>query len=71
MTLLTYALGWMDLVNNNVLTGNWLADFIKSISYYIGWVAPYWWLMNLICAFILSCLFAIISLGVTKFRRSN
>lgn len=68
MTLISYAFGWMDLVNNNMLSGNWLIDFTKSITYYIGWVIPYWWLMNLIGALILSVVFSIISFGASKFR---
>jgi len=47
MILLTYALGWYDLVNNNWLAGNWLKDFYKSITYYLGWVLIYWWVFIL------------------------
>jgi len=44
---LTYILGWFDLINNKMLTGNWLKDFPKSIAYYVQWVLPYWWLIIL------------------------
>ncbi len=61
MILLTYALGWYDIVNNNWLTGNWLKDFYKSITYYLGWVLVYWW------AFILGggLLIGILTIGAS------
>ena len=33
MILLTYVLGWYDLVNNNWLTGNWLKDLYRMGIY--------------------------------------
>lgn len=71
MTLATYAFGWMDLVSNNMLTGDWIADFTKSIKYYVGWVIPYWWLMNLMCALILSIMISVINLGIRKLKGIN
>jgi hypothetical protein len=66
--LVTYAFGWIDLLNNNMLTGNWSTDFTKSLSYYVGWVIPYWWLMNLIVALVISCVVVGVEYGVRKFR---
>jgi len=45
MFFLTYLLGWVDLVNNDQLTGDTLKDFLNSFPYYFEWVLPYWWLI--------------------------
>jgi len=68
MVLFTYALGWIDLVNNKLLTGNWFRDILKSFSYYIGWVIPYWWLIILIGTIVLSVIMFGIKLGINKLR---
>lgn len=41
--IVSYAFGLGDLFNNNLLTGNFLKDLYKSITYYFGWVLFYWW----------------------------
>lgn len=54
----TYALGWIDLINNNWLTGNVLKDFYKSITYYFSWVLIYWWIFILVGSLFLAAVTA-------------
>lgn len=68
MFLLTYALGWVDIVNNGMLTGNWFKDFFNSVKYYFGWVIPYWWLIILIGALFISLVITIVKFGISKLR---
>jgi hypothetical protein len=68
MVLLTYYFGWKDMIANGQLTGNWLKDFLKSISYYVGWVLPYWWLLILIGTVILTLLGLGIKFGIDKIK---
>ena len=68
MILVTYAFGWVDLVNSKMLTGNWIKDFSKSVTYYVGWVIPYWWLIILVGALIISCVITGVKFGISKLR---
>lgn len=68
MILLTYAFGWVDLVDNKMLTGNWFKDFSKSITYYVGWIIPYWWLVILMGALLISLVIAGVKFGISKLR---
>lgn len=68
MVLLTYVLGWIDLVQNKMLTGNWIKDILKSFSYYISWVIPYWWLIIIIGTIVLALLIFGVKAGINRLR---
>jgi hypothetical protein len=68
MFLVTYALAWVDLVNNSMLTGNRFKDFLKSITYYFGWVIPYWWPIILIGSLLMSFIITGVKFGISKLR---
>ena len=67
----TYALGWIDLVNNNWLTGNVLKDLYKSITYYFGWVLIYWWIFILVGGLFLAAVTAIAYNLYLRFKRKG
>jgi len=67
MISLTYFLGWFDLINNKMLTGNWLKDFSKSITYYVQWVLPYWWLIILTGGGFIAALIIAIKAALRRF----
>jgi len=54
--LISYAFGWVDLINNEWLTGNVITDLYKSVTYYFGWVLIYWWLYIVVGSVILAIL---------------
>jgi hypothetical protein len=54
LILITYALGWWDLIGNKQLTGNILKDISRSITYYFTNVIPYWWAVILISGVVLA-----------------
>lgn len=64
--LISYAFGWVDLINNGWLTGNILKDVYKSITYYFGWVLIYWWVFILIGSLLLALVTSIIFNLFTK-----
>lgn len=68
MVILTYALGWIDIVENEMLTGNWLKDIFKSFSYYVGWILPFWWLIILVSSVILSLIGIGVKYGLNLLR---
>lgn len=54
MIIFTYALGWIDIVFNELLTGNIFKDILQSFPYFIEWILPYWWLIIIVGALILA-----------------
>lgn len=69
MVILTYSLGWIDIVSNDLLTGSILRDILKSFPYYIEWILPYWWLIILVGALMLAVLSLIIRQGILFLRK--
>ena len=67
--LITYILGWYDLVNNGWLTGNWFTDFYKSITYYFGWVLVYWWVFILIGSLSIGLISTVIFVIIRSFKK--
>ena len=65
--LFTYILGWYDLINNNMLSGNIFSDVVKSFTYYAKYVFMYWVVMILVISTVLSFL----TLGVMKIKHKN
>lgn len=63
MLILTYSLGWSDIMKNGTLTGEWGKDLKQSFLYYIKWVLPYWWLIILT----ISTITAAIGVGLRYF----
>ena len=68
MVLLTYGMGWIDLATNDKLSGRWWKDFFKSLSYYIDWVLPYWWLIIILGTIVLFLVGIGIRWGIEKYR---
>ena len=68
MVFISYYFGWKDLIANDQLTGSFGKDFMKSVSYYIGWVLPYWWIIILVGSLLLSLIGFGVKIGVDKIR---
>jgi len=69
MTILTYSLGWIDIISNELLTGNIFKDILNSFPYYIEWILPYWWLIMLVGALILTIIGLIVRRGLLFLRK--
>jgi purine-cytosine permease-like protein len=69
MILITYSLGWIDLISNQQLSGDWLNDFFKSLTYYVSWVLPYWWVIILIGVIVLTLIGIGVKLGISKLKK--
>lgn len=67
MILITYAFGWVDLVNNKMLTGNMLIDLKKSFEDF--WGALYYFrYIILVGSIILAFIFYGVKIGIEKLR---
>lgn len=69
MVLLSYALGWVDLIGNEELTESWWENVKKSFSYYIGWVLPYWWLLIIIGTFSIGSIILLVQFILQKLMK--
>lgn len=68
MIAFTYALGWIDIVSNELLTGNIFKDMLKSFPYYIKWILPYWWFIIILGALLLAIIGLVLRKGLTFLR---
>lgn len=58
--IISYALGWSDLIGNGWLSGDIFEDVTKSIEYYFAWVLIYWWVFILGASLFLATATALI-----------
>jgi membrane-anchored glycerophosphoryl diester phosphodiesterase (GDPDase) len=67
MLILIYALGWFDLIENKMLTGNILKDLKKSFRDYLGAIYYFRYII-LIGSILLAFIIYGINIGVEKLR---
>lgn len=67
MIVLTFLLGINDdLYLTKYHQGIWFKDIVNSLTYYILWVLPNWWLLIIIGSILIGFIINVIYIGIGK-----